>query len=105
MWEDQIFRPHFPLKRTFQPEAYTEPMKAEAENIMIDWSGCPLVEINPRKVSGAPLLRGTRVQADSIVQNFEGGESIEDIVENFDISAADVRSLLAFAADQIAAKQ
>ncbi len=32
----------------------------------MDWSGCVLVERNPLKVSGAPIVRGTRVQADAI---------------------------------------
>ena len=27
----------------------------------IDWARCPLVEINPRVMSGAPVLRGTRM--------------------------------------------
>jgi hypothetical protein len=36
----------------------------------MDWSGCEIVEINPRKVSGAPIVKGTRVQADEISENF-----------------------------------
>jgi len=27
----------------------------------IEWSECPLVEVNPRVQSGAPVLRGTRM--------------------------------------------
>jgi uncharacterized protein (DUF433 family) len=33
-----------------------------------DWTDCPLIEINPRKLSGVPVLKGTRMQANSIVQ-------------------------------------
>ena len=73
-------------------------MMPGAENITVDWSDCPLVEVNPRKVSGAPILKGTRVQADSIVQNYEGGESVEDIACNFSIPQDSVRELLAYAA-------
>jgi len=29
----------------------------------IDWSDCPVVEVVPGKVSGAPLLRNTRPPA------------------------------------------
>jgi uncharacterized protein (DUF433 family) len=63
----------------------------------MDWSDCRLVEMNPRKVSGAPILKGTRVQADAIVENFEGGSSVEEIAENFTISEATIRELLQFA--------
>jgi len=79
-------------------------MRDTAENITVDWSDCSLVEVNPRKVSGAPILKGTRVQADSIVQNHEGGESIEDIAYNFSIPESAVRELLAYAATRIAAR-
>lgn len=65
---------------------------------MVDWSNCSSVEINPRKVSGAPILKGTRVQADSIVENYEGGSSVEEISENFGVPRATIREILAFAA-------
>ena len=63
-----------------------------------DWSDCPIVEVNPRKVSGAPILKGTRVQADSIVENYEGGSPVEEISENFHIPQETIRELLAYAA-------
>ena len=63
----------------------------------MDWSGCDLVEVNPRKVSGVPILKGTRVQADAIVENYEGGSDVEEIAENFGLPEAKVRELLAFA--------
>ncbi len=63
----------------------------------MDWSGCDLVEVNPRKVSGVPILKGTRVQADAIVENFEGGSAVEEIAENFALSEAKIRELLEFA--------
>jgi uncharacterized protein (DUF433 family) len=66
----------------------------------MDWSDCPLVEMNPRKVSGAPILKGTRVQADAIVENFAGGSSVEEIAENFAIPEATIRELLRFASSR-----
>ena len=66
-------------------------------NVQIDWSGCNLVEKNPLKLSGVPILIGTRVQADSIVENFWGGESVDDISYNFQIPVIRIRELLAFA--------
>jgi len=47
-----------------------EAMATEAET---DWSGCDEVEQIPGMVSGRPILKGTRVIADSIYPNFEVG--------------------------------
>jgi uncharacterized protein (DUF433 family) len=66
--------------------------------INMDWSDCSIVEINPRKVSGVPILKGTRVQADSIVENYEGGSPVEEISENFAIPQTTIRQILDFAA-------
>ena len=73
----------------------------QQERSIVDWSDCPLVEVNPRKVSGVPILKGTRVQADSIVENFESGSPVEEISENFAIPETAIRELLTFAANQL----
>ena len=78
-------------------------MTARLENAAVDWTDCSLVEVNPRKVSGVPILKGTRVQADSVVENFAHGSSVEEISENFDIPESWIRGLLQFAAEQSAA--
>ncbi|MEO8726501.1 MAG: DUF433 domain-containing protein [Acidobacteriaceae bacterium] len=75
-------------------------MTTHADDVVMGWTDCPLVEINPRKVSGAPILKGTRVQADSIVENYRGGSPIEEISENFGIPEPTIRELLIFAAHQ-----
>ncbi len=36
-----------------------------------DWSDCPLVEVIPGKVSGAPLLKNTRLPVDAITGNYD----------------------------------
>ena len=76
-------------------------MQDTAENITVDGSIACWLKVDPRKVSGAPILKSTRVQADSIVQNYEGGESVEDIAYNFSISESGVRELLAYAASKL----
>ena len=37
----------------------------------LDWSECPLVEIIPGKVSGAPLLKNTRLPVEAITGNYD----------------------------------
>lgn len=65
--------------------------------MVMDWNNCPLVEINPRKVSGVPILKGTRMQADSIVENFRSGLPADEIAEVFELPVGSVRDLLAYA--------
>lgn len=50
----------------------------------LDWSQCSAVESIPGKVSGAWVLRGTRMPAATIFENLEAGASIENILEWFD---------------------
>ena len=64
----------------------------------IDWSGCDLVERIPGKVSGRPVVRGTRILADTIVEDAEPGSPLEEIHENYpDLSPTDIRQLITFA--------
>jgi uncharacterized protein (DUF433 family) len=37
----------------------------------LDWSDCPLVEVIPGKVSGAPLLKNTRLPVTAITGNYD----------------------------------
>ena len=45
----------------------------------MDWSQCDDVERVPGKVSGAWIVKGTRVQADAILDKAEAGYSAEEI--------------------------
>lgn len=48
-------------------------------------------------MSGVPILKGTRLQADSIVSNFEAGSPVEEIEENFGIPQPILLKVLAYA--------
>jgi uncharacterized protein (DUF433 family) len=64
----------------------------------IDWAGCELVERIPGKVSGRPIVRGTRILADTIVQDAELGSPLAEIQENYpDLSLSTVEQLISFA--------
>jgi uncharacterized protein (DUF433 family) len=73
-------------------------MHIQAKKTVMDWSGCPIVEVVPGKVSGVPIIRGSRVPADQVVENYDAGESPEDIAYNFDLDPEDIRAVLAYAA-------
>jgi uncharacterized protein (DUF433 family) len=63
----------------------------------IDWSECPLVESKPGVQSGAPVLRGTRMPVDAIVDNFDYGVSVAEIAEQFEISSDRIEAILTYA--------
>jgi len=66
--------------------------------MLMDWSGCDLVERIPGKVSGQPVVRGTRILADTIVEDHEPGSPIEEIQENYpSLSKDTIQMLLTFA--------
>jgi uncharacterized protein (DUF433 family) len=65
----------------------------------VDWSGCPWVEVNPRVHSGAPVLVGTRMPVDAIIDNFEYGVSVAEISHQFEISPDRIQAILSYAKD------
>jgi uncharacterized protein (DUF433 family) len=64
----------------------------------LDWSKCPAVESVPGKVSGAWVFRGTRLPVATIFENLEDGMTIEEIMEQFDVTREQVTAVLDFAA-------
>jgi uncharacterized protein (DUF433 family) len=64
----------------------------------IDWMACELIEQVPGKVSGRPIVRGTRIMPDGIVNSYDMGESIENIHEDWpSLSIAQIKRLIEFA--------
>jgi len=63
----------------------------------LDWSQCPDVESVPGKVSGAWVLRGTRMPVSIIFENIEAGASVKEITEWFDVTPEQVKSVIHFA--------
>ena len=64
----------------------------------IDWSQCEDVESVPGRVSGAWVIKGTRVPAQAVVDNAEAGCSPEEIAtEIFELPLERVRGVLRFA--------
>jgi uncharacterized protein (DUF433 family) len=65
----------------------------------LDWSQCPAVESVPGKVSGAWVLKGTRMPVSAIFENIAGGASIDNIMEWFDgLDREQVKAVIDFAA-------
>jgi uncharacterized protein (DUF433 family) len=67
--------------------------------MIVDWTDCGLVERIEGKVSGRPVVRGTRILADTIVTDYELGSPIEEIQENYPTLSRDtIKLLISFAA-------
>jgi uncharacterized protein (DUF433 family) len=65
---------------------------------MIDWTPCELIEQVPGKVSGRPIVRGTRILPDAIVNSYDAGEPLDLIREDYPgLSIEQIQRLIEFA--------
>jgi uncharacterized protein (DUF433 family) len=65
----------------------------------LDWSQCEAVESVPGKVSGAWVLKGTRMPVSAIFENIAAGASIDDLMEWFDgLDREQVKTVIEFSA-------
>jgi uncharacterized protein (DUF433 family) len=69
----------------------------------LNWTKCAVVESGPGKVSGAWVFRGTRLPVATIFENLEDGLTIEEIMEQFDVTREQVTAVLDFAARSLEA--
>jgi uncharacterized protein (DUF433 family) len=67
----------------------------------LDWSQCPAVESIPGKVSGAWVLKGTRMPVQTIFENLEAGLSVKETTEVFDVTEEEVKAVLHFATQSL----
>jgi uncharacterized protein (DUF433 family) len=67
--------------------------------IEIDWTACPDVESVPGRCSGQPVVKGTRLTVDAILNNAEAGATPEEIARDIfpSITLDQVRRILAYA--------
>ena len=63
----------------------------------MDWSECTLVEVKPDVQRGRPVLRGTRMPVDDIVENWEAGVDESEIAKDFRLPIEQVQEILAYA--------
>jgi uncharacterized protein (DUF433 family) len=78
-----------------------ETMAQTETELEIDWMACELIESVPGKVSGRPVVRGTRIMPDAIVGSYDLGETIEELHEGFPtLTVAQIKRLIEFAHTQ-----
>jgi uncharacterized protein (DUF433 family) len=60
----------------------------------LDWSGCELVESVPGTFSGVPVLKGTRMPVQRIIDNYDAGRSEKEITETLHVTLDPVVAIL-----------
>jgi uncharacterized protein (DUF433 family) len=68
----------------------------------LDWSQCPAVESIPGKVSGAWVFKGTRLPVATVIENL-AELSIDEVIEQFDVTREQVAAVLEFVAQSLRA--
>ena len=76
-------------------------MKERFTMPQLDWSQCPAVESIPGKVSGAWVVKGTRMPVQTIFENLEAGLSVKEITGVFDVTEQEVKAVLHFATQSL----
>jgi uncharacterized protein (DUF433 family) len=62
--------------------------------IRMNWKECAVVETVPGKVSGAPVIKGSRVRPEDLIVNRAEGEAW--LAENYELPIETVREVLRF---------
>ncbi len=63
----------------------------------LDWSQCPAVESIPGRRSGAWVFKGTRMPVTAVFENLQD-MSVDELIEEFGVTRAQVQAVLEFAA-------
>lgn len=58
------------------------------------------ISVNPKILFGKPVIKGTRIAVDLIVEKFASGETMEDILESYPhLSKEKILACLAYASE------
>ncbi len=66
----------------------------------MDWR--PHIERNPKVMMGKPVIKGTRITVELIIERLAGGSSEEDLRASYPhLKSEQIRAALAYAADSL----
>jgi uncharacterized protein (DUF433 family) len=89
------------IEETLSEDEFLALMKREP---VIDWRRS--IDVDPNIAFGKPVVRGTRLAAEFILDLYASGWTDQDVLTNYpDLTNEDLRAVFAFAADCVAAKQ
>lgn len=62
----------------------------------------PYIEVNPKIMMGKPVIKGTRITVELILESLAAGESVENLLASWPrLTKEAVHDALAFAADSL----
>lgn len=61
------------------------------------WNDCPAVERVPGRLAGRPVVKDSRVAAETIVESEDLGESAEETAYNYGLRLQEVLDVLSYA--------
>jgi len=71
---------------------------------MVDWSQCPLVESDPRRVHGAWVFHGTRLPVATVFECLAKDATIDDIIEWYGgVTREEIEQVIRFVAESLEA--
>jgi uncharacterized protein (DUF433 family) len=72
-------------------------MKGITKMPTLERAKCSAVESVPGRLNGGWVFRNTRMPLSAVFENLEAGATIDEIVEQFDISREQINEVLEFA--------
>jgi uncharacterized protein (DUF433 family) len=64
------------------------------------------IEVNPKIMLGKPVIRGTRLPVDILIEKMAYGATIEDLKKDYPfLKADDIRAALLYAAKRVALEE
>ena len=64
----------------------------------------PGVTVDPQILAGTPVISGTRVPVEVVLGHLASGDSVQDVVANYDLTLEQVQAALGYAADLVASE-
>jgi uncharacterized protein (DUF433 family) len=65
----------------------------------------PGISVDPAIVHGRPVITGTRVPVTVVLHQLAGGETIESVSENYDLTPEQVRAAIGYAASRVTGEE
>ncbi len=63
------------------------------------------IEINPQILVGKPVIKGTRISVELVLEELAHGATPEYLVSEYDVTEEDIHAALLYARDSVAGEQ
>jgi len=60
------------------------------------------IEINPKILCGKPVIKGTRISVELILEKLANGYNFNEIIYDYDIAEEDIKAALTYAYELVA---